>query len=108
MPAIFLQPVELWTDVVGEEIRVTDDPLGKAGLVGGFLHVGDFVLEGWFCPIALHVNRLDDAGAGDVGEELADRIIAPDRLVGSEDARLHRAVEPRQVAPVPDVVMGSR
>src|ERR1700689_2175721 len=34
-PAIFRQSVELWTDIVGEEIRVTDNALGKAGLVGG-------------------------------------------------------------------------
>ena len=58
-----------------------------------------------FGPIALHVDGLRHAGAGEIGQIFADQIVAPDRLVGAEDARLHRSVEPRQIAAAPDVVM---
>ena len=103
--AIFGKAVELRTHVIGEEIGVADDALRKTGLVGGLLDVGDFVLEAVFCPIGLNVNGLGHTGAGEVGQEFADRIVTPDRFVRPEDTRLHRAVEPRKVAPAPNVVM---
>ena len=104
--AIFGQTVALQAHVIDQKISIADDGLRKTGLVGGALHVGDFVLEGVLRPIGLHVNRCGDAAVGDVGEIFADRIVAPDRLVRAEDARLHRPVEPWQIGPPPDVVMG--
>ena len=70
------------------------------------LHPGDLLRETIGRPIGLHIDRALDAGAAHVGEIFRDRIIAPDRFVGPEDARLHRACEPRQIVPAPDVVMG--
>ena len=103
--AIFSQAVALRSHVIDEKVGIADDGLRKAGLVGGVLYVGDFFLEGVFCPIGLHVNRCGDAATGDVGEIFADRIVAPHRLVRAEDARLHRPVEPRQIGSPPNVVM---
>src|SRR5580698_2124702 len=103
--AIFGKAVKLRTDVVGKEIGIAYDPLWKAGLVDRLLHVGDFVLEPVLCPIRLNVNRLGHTGTGEVGQEFADRIVTPDRLVWAKDARLHGAVEPRQVATAPNVMM---
>ena len=68
--AIFGQPVELRTHVRHQKIRITDDRLRKSGLVGGLLHVSDFVLETILGPIRLHVDRFDDVAAGDVGREI--------------------------------------
>ena len=76
-----------------------------AGLLRRALHPGGFVLETLVRPVGLDIDRLDDALAGEVVEIFVDRIVAPDRLVGTEDARLHRADEPRQVGLAPDVVM---
>ena len=57
-------------------------------------------------PVGLDIDRFLDARAGDVGQELLDRIVAPDRLVGTEDARHHRPLQPWQIGLAPDVVMG--
>jgi hypothetical protein len=104
--AIFGQTVALRAHVIDQKVGIADDGLRKTGLVGGALHVGDFVLEGVLRPIGLHVNRCGDAAVGNVGEIFADRIVTPDRLVRTEDTWLHRPVEPRQIGPPPDVVMG--
>jgi hypothetical protein len=103
--AIFGQAIALRTHVVCEKVGIADDPLRKAGFIGGLLHVGHFVLEAILGPIGLHIDRPGHAAAGDVGKILADRIVAADRFIRSEDARLHRSVEPRQIGPPPDVVM---
>ncbi len=106
MLRIFGQAVELRAHVGREKVGIADDAVRIAGLVGGALDVGDLVLEAVLGPVGLHIDRLDDVAAGDVGEIFADRIIAPDRLVGAENARLHRPIEPGQIGPPPDVMMG--
>src|SRR6185503_19435209 len=46
------------------------------------------------------------AGAGEVVQIFRDVVVAADRLVGAEDARLHGADQPREVNLAPDVMMG--
>jgi hypothetical protein len=58
-------------------------------------------------PVGLHIDRLLHALPGDVGQVFGHRIVAADRLVGAEDARLHRARQPGQVRLPPDVEMAS-
>ena len=99
-----LAPQDL-ADVVVEEVGVADDGVGPAVGVGGGLHPGDLVDGAGLGPVGLDVDRLLDAGAGDVGEVLLDRVVAADRLVGAEDARDHRALQPGEVGLAPDVVM---
>ena len=103
---IFAQPVELRAHVGSEEVGIADDRLRIAGFVSSALYVGDLVGERLLGPIGLHIDGADDVAAGDIGKVFADRIVAPDRLVGAEDARLHRPFEPGQIGPPPDVVMG--
>ena len=102
---IFGQAVELRPHVVRQKVGIADNGLRKAGFVGSALHIGDFILEAILRPIALYVDRLRNAGAGEIGEIFVDQIVAADRFVRSEDARLHRSVEPRQIAAAPDVVV---
>ena len=84
------QAVELRAHVVDAEVGVGDDRVRPAGLVGRPLHPGRLVLVSARAPSWSARRPIDDAGAGEVGAELLDRIVAADRLVGTEDARLHR------------------
>ena len=99
------KPVELRTHVVGAHVGIGDDRVRPACLVGGPLHPGRLVLISLRRPVGLHVDRLDDAEAGEVGAIFLDRIVAPDRLVGAENARLHRPDEPGKVGLPPDMMM---
>ena len=99
------KPVELRTHVIGADVGIGDNRVRPTGPVGGPLHPGRLVLISLGRPVGLHVDRLDDAEAVEVGAIFFDRIVAPDRLVGTENARLHRAHEPREVGLPPDVVM---
>src|SRR5262249_22136422 len=56
-------------------------------------------------PVGLHIDRLDDVAALGIGQELIDRIVAADRLVGAEDARHLGALQPSEIGQAPDVVM---
>src|SRR6267154_3823553 len=102
---VMLQPVELRADVVRAEMRIGDDRMRPAGFLGGALHPGRLVLEPRRRPIGLHVDRFDDTMAGEVVEIFADRIVATDRLVGTEYARLHRPDQPGKIGLAPDVMM---
>ena len=57
-------------------------------------------------PVGLHVDRLAEALGLGVGLVVVDRVgLALQRLVGAEDARDHRPVEPREPFGGPDVVV---
>ena len=89
-----------------KQVGIADDGVRPAMRVGHRLHPGD-LLDGLVLgPVALDIDRFLDAAAGDVGEIFLDRIVAPDRLVGTEDARHHRPLQPGQIGLAPDVVMG--
>jgi hypothetical protein len=103
---VFAQPVEVRAHVVLREVGIADDCLRPARLGRDARHPGDLVLEPVGRPVGLHVDRFHHAPVGDLGEIFRHRIIALDRLVGAEDARLHGADEPWQVLAAPDVVMG--
>ena len=58
-------------------------------------------------PVGLHVHGLPKAVRRDVGDVLLGRVVAVlQRLVRTEDARDHRAGQPRQLLVRPDVVVG--
>src|ERR1700691_3684154 len=99
------EPVELRAHVLHAEIGVGDDRMRPAGFLGGALHPGGLVLESFLRPIGLYIDRFDDAMAGEVVEIFADRIVAPDRLIGTEDAWLHRSDQPGQIGLAPDVMV---
>jgi hypothetical protein len=103
--SVAAEPVELRPHVIRAKIRMGDDRVRPAGFLGGALDPGRFVLEALLGPVGLHINRLDDAIAGEVVEVFADRIVATDRLIGAEDARLHRPEQPGKVGLTPDVMM---
>ena len=103
---IFGQPVELRPHVRGQKVGIADDRLAEirsrrrpAGRRR--LRPRSGLSPNW----PAHRRIAVTPQAGEVGEIFADQIVAPDRLVGAEDARLHRPVEPRQVGAPPDVVM---
>src|SRR5258707_12837081 len=70
------------------------------------LHPRGFIFEAVIGPVGLHVNRADDAGAREIVEIFANGIIAADRFIGPEDARLHRAGQPGEIRLTPDMMMG--
>src|SRR5882672_651120 len=76
-----------------------------ARFLGAALHPGRLVLEPLLRPIGLHIDRFDDIIAGEVVEVFADRIVATDRLIGTEYARLHRTHQPGKIGLAPYVVM---
>src|SRR5882757_9545184 len=102
---VALEPVELRAYVVRAEIRVGDDGMRPAGFRGGALHPGRLVLVPRLRPVRLHIDRLDDAITREVVEVFTDRIVATDRFVGTEDARLHRPDQPRKIGLAPYVMM---
>ena len=87
------------------QVGVADDGVGVSGAVGLGLHPGDLVDGPCGRPVGLHIDRLRNTAALDVAQIFLDGIVAPDRLIGAEDARQHRPLEPRQVLPAPDVVV---
>jgi hypothetical protein len=99
------KPVELGTHVIGADVGIDDNRVRPTRFVSGPLHPRRLVLISLGSPIGLHVDRLDDAKAVEVGAKFFDRIVAPDRLVGPKNARLHRPHEPREVGLPPDMVM---
>jgi hypothetical protein len=117
-----LVPVELLSDSAQQRVRrqggdltactlagqvgVADDRLRPAGAASLGGHPGDLVGGLARRPVRLNVDGCLDALASDVEPVLLNRIVAADRLVGSEDARLHRAREPGQIVTPPDVEMG--
>ena len=100
------QTIQLRTDVVDVEICIGDDGVRPAMILRGLLHPGGFVLEAVVGPVGLHIDRARYAGAREVAEIFLNRIVAPDRLVGAEDARPHRTAQPGQVGLTPDMMMG--
>src|SRR5260370_822312 len=80
-------------------------PARPAGLLGGPLDPGRLVLETLLRAVGLHIDRLDDAIAGEVVEIFAERIVATDRFVGTEDARLHWPDQPGKIGLTPYVMM---
>src|SRR5581483_4819494 len=76
-----------------------------AVFVRGLLHPGGFVLEAIVRPIGLHIDRSGHAGTRKVIQIFLDRIVAPDRVIGTENALLHRSTQPRQVGLTPDMMM---
>ena len=105
-PRVLREPVELRAHVGREQVGMAHDAVRPAGLVGHRLHPCDLGLEALRRPVRLHVDRPGHPATGDVLQVLVHEVIAPDRLVGAEDPRLHRPGQPRQVGPAPDVVMG--
>ena len=99
------KPIELRAHVLDAEVGVGDNRMRPARRLGRTLYPGGLVLVALARPVGLHIDRLDDAGARDIGAEFLDRIVAADRLVGAEDPGLHRPGEPGQVGLPPDVVM---
>ena len=102
---IFGEPVELRTNVLDVEIGKGHDGMRPSVLVRRALHPGGFVFEAVVGPIGLHIDRSGHAGACKIGAIFLNRIIAPDRVIGSKDARLHRTDQPGQVRPTPDMMM---
>ena len=103
--AIASEDVELRADIGAQKIGVADDRMRPAGFIRRALDPGDLVLESLWRPVGLHVDRSTDTATVEIGEELVDQVVAANGLIGSEDARLHRARQPRQVRLPPDVMM---
>ena len=101
-----LHGIERGREPVFGEIGKADNGVRETMLVGNCLHPGDFLDGARGRPVGLHVNRGDDAGIFDVVEIFADRVVAPDRLVGPENARHHGPVQPGLVRLAPNVMMG--
>src|SRR3954465_7175689 len=76
-----------------------------AVLLGRLLHPGGLVLVAVIGPVGLDIDRAGDAAAFEVAEIFLYRVIAPDRLVRTEDARLHRTHQPGQVGLAPDMMV---
>src|SRR4051795_11826954 len=76
-----------------------------AVLLGGMLHPGGLVLETVIGPVCLNIERAGDAAAFEVAEIFLNRVIAPDRLVRTKKARLHRTHQPGQVGLAPDMMV---
>ena len=102
--------VEGRADIGPGEIGEAGDGMRKAILevlrVGNRLHPGDLFDIARRIPVGLDIDRGDDAIVFDVGEIFGDRIVAADRVVGAENARHHRPVQPRLIRLAPDVMMG--
>ena len=99
------EPVELRPDVVGHQVGIGDDARAASRCAPPPTAPIPPRPAPARRPVGLDVDGLDHARACDVGEVLLDRVVAPDRLVGTEDARHHRPHEPRQVGLPPDMMM---
>ena len=71
------------------QVRRADDGVRPPGLVGHRLHPARFIDHAVGRPVRLHIDRLRDPCQFDIGAVLADRVVAPDRLIRAEDARHH-------------------
>jgi hypothetical protein len=88
------------------EIRVRDIGVRPACLVADRLNPLRLVKTLSSRPVGLHIDGFDHIAAVGVGAKLLDRIIAADRLVGTENARHRRPRQPGQILQAPDVVVG--
>src|ERR1700677_1563897 len=79
--------------------------MGPSGLVRRFLNPCNLLFKVVFGPVGLDINGFLDTRTSLIGEKFFDRIIALDRLVGSEYAGNHRSDQPWQVLLMPDVEM---
>src|SRR5580658_8924027 len=79
--------------------------MGPSGLVRRFLNPRDLLFKVVLGPVSLDVDGFLHPRTPLIGEKFFDRIIALDRLVGSEYARNHRPDQPWQVLLTPDVEM---
>jgi hypothetical protein len=77
----------------------------EAMVVGDRLHPRHLVDLLARCRVHLREDRLDDAARRGVGEVVRDSIVAANGLIGAEDARHLRALQPRRLAQAPDVVV---
>jgi hypothetical protein len=105
-PRMGLHGIERCADVVLGKIGKADNGVREAMRIGGSLQPGDFLDAARRLPIGLDIDRGNDARVLDVGKIFADRIVAPDRVVGSKNARHCRSGQPRLVGFTPDVMMG--
>src|SRR5437763_1293514 len=92
-------------DILDVEVGKGHYGMRPATTVSRLLHPGGFVFEAVIGPVGLHIDRLGDAGACEIGEIFLDRVVAADRLIGAENARLHGSAQPGQVRLTPDVMM---
>src|SRR5271156_2711107 len=79
--------------------------MGPSGLVRRFLNPRNLLFKAVSGPVSLDINGFLHTRTSLIGEKFFDRIIALDRLVGSEYARNHRPGQPWQVLLAPDVEM---
>ena len=91
---------------LGEQIDIADDAVRPAARVGHRLHPLDLVERAGGRPVGLYIDRARNAVRFGVGQIFADQVVAPQRLIGPEDARHHGPGEPRQIGLPPDVMMG--
>jgi hypothetical protein len=77
-----------------EQVQVADDRMRPAAPLRHLLDPAHFVQLAALGPIRLDIDRRDHAAAGNIVEELFHRVVAADRLVGAEDAWLHRPRQP--------------
>lgn len=92
--------------VLDAEIGVGYESVRPAGFPVRALHPRCFVGKPILRPVGLHINGLADPAACDVVEIFGYGVAARDRLVGTENTRLHWAEQPGQISLAPDVVVG--
>src|SRR5262249_59867160 len=103
---VFREPVKRGSHVIRSEIGEGHHAMRPTDLICHVLNPCRLVFEPLLRPIRLHIDRSLDAGTAEVLLIFADRIITPDWLIGSEDARAHGSRDPRHIASAPDVMMG--
>ena len=99
------QCFEVTCDRLAGEIRERHLRRRPAGSLVLAVHPQRFVEPARRRPVRLHVDAAGHAVRSRVGEVFLARIVAPDRLIGTEDPRKHRTGEPREVCLSPDVVV---
>ncbi len=102
---VFGKAIKLRSHIVRRKIRITGDGVRPAGLLRYRLHPGHFILKAFGRPVRLYIDRGCNSVAGDVTQILRNCVVAPDRVVWTENSRLHGSGQPRQVVAPPDVVM---
>ena len=102
---VCLLAVERRSRIGGAQVGMRNDAVGKAVGVPDRLSPCDFLELIAGSDVHLHENRLHDAVWLRVRPVIVDRIVAANGAVFAEDARLHRAREPRHAGGAPDVVM---
>src|SRR5262245_4267552 len=99
------QCIELLPDILGEHVGISDDRDREGSAAGGLRHEPHLIQRPRRRPVRLHVDGFGNAFGPAIGKIFLDRIIAPDRLMGTENARLHRSHQPGQIGLPPDVEM---